>query len=344
MGDLTIVAMAREKLEDTFTALRKKLGGAGRNSRGVTRERIEAVLRALDKYTPDGADAVYALLDDTLPSFFGSLSETHHFSDGATTAQIACHVGILQRGKGKLDREGRDYWIKPLREVGAIEPITLPKGETEFVSGHITAKSPASAYRLAGDFVDVLATNAKELDARLRSWSTEDAIRARHAMQAKAAADAKVLHSNEHEALIAAILDYYVPAFLPAYECIYIDSDDGDRVGTDEKERLKAAGIELGLEDAYPDVVLLDAKARALWCVESVTSDGEVDQHKVDNVLALCKRSELKLAGLTTAYRTWRDAYRRQSKHKNLAPGTYLWIQESGGTQLKVLPPVDPTK
>lgn len=336
--------MPREKLEDTFTALRKQLGGAKANSLGVTKARIEEVLKSLDRYTPDAADAVYALLDDTLPSFFGSLSQTHHFSDGATTAQLGCHVGILQRGKGKLDREGRDYWIKPLREVGAIEPITLPKGATEFVSGHITAKSPASAYRLTPDFVQVLTAKARELGAKLKAWASEDAIRDRLTMQAKAAADSKALHSNEHEALIEAILDYYVPAFLPAYECIYVDSDDGDRVGPEESKLLKAAGIALNLDDAYPDVIMFDAKARAIWCVESVTSDGEVDQHKVDNLLKLCERSKLKLAGLTTAYRTWRDAYRRQSKHKNLAPGTYLWIQESGGTQLKVLPPEPPRK
>jgi hypothetical protein len=90
----------------------------------------------------------------------------------------------------------------------------------------------------------------------------------------------------------------------------------------------------------YPDVLLFDAGARALWCVEAVTSDGEADQHKVDNLRRLCDRSGVTFAGVTTAYRTWRDASRRQSKQKNLAPETCLWIQETGGIQFRVLPPV----
>lgn len=32
------------------------------------------------------------------------------------------YIGILQRGGyTKLDREGRDYWLKPLWEIGALE-------------------------------------------------------------------------------------------------------------------------------------------------------------------------------------------------------------------------------
>src|SRR5689334_16554668 len=90
---------------------------------GVTKARIAEVLRALDLENIDRVDAVRALLDDTRPSWFTTAPIGTRFSDGATVAHIACHVGILQRGKDKLDREGRDYWIKPLRDIGAVEAI-----------------------------------------------------------------------------------------------------------------------------------------------------------------------------------------------------------------------------
>jgi len=33
---------------------------------------------------------------------------------------------------------------------------------------------------------------------------------------------------------------------------------------------------------------------------------------------------------------TWRDAATRQGKHKNIAPGTYIWIREDGAKQFNV--------
>src|SRR5438067_1601007 len=82
---------------------------------GVTKERIAEVLQALDRASRDQIDAVFALLDDLNPNwFFEAAQKGLKFCDGASTAHIACHVGVLQRKGGKLDREGRDYWLKPL--------------------------------------------------------------------------------------------------------------------------------------------------------------------------------------------------------------------------------------
>ena len=91
---------------------------------GVTKARIAEVLRALDRESRDRVDAVFALLDDTNPSFFFEAAQQGlKFCQGASTAHIACHVGVLQRNSTKLDREGRDYWLKPLWEIGALEKL-----------------------------------------------------------------------------------------------------------------------------------------------------------------------------------------------------------------------------
>ena len=74
----------------------------------------------------------------------------------------------------------------------------------------------------------------------------------------------------------------------------------------------------------------------AIWVVEAVTSDGEVDSHKVQGLTALAQRCGKKTIGFTTAYTTWREAATRQGKHKNIAPGTYIWIREDGAKQFSV--------
>jgi len=95
---------------------------------GVTKQRIRETLQLIDRATEDMVDAVFALLDDTTLSAFSGAPAGSKFCEGATTAQIAEHVGRFQRGGTKLDREGRDYWIKPLRELGAIEPVYFVVG------------------------------------------------------------------------------------------------------------------------------------------------------------------------------------------------------------------------
>lgn len=333
--------MAREKLEEHFWALRRARRTEFVEHSGVTKDRIRRVLGFIGKAeNADIVDAVFALLDDKLPNQFPRLKK-HLFCHGATTAHIACHIGILQRGKGKLDREGRDYWIKPLRDLGAIEPITLPKGADDFVPGHITAKSPTSAYRLAKDFVNLLRAGERDLEARVRAWAAEDNVRARLEHQQRLAEEAREAFTNEHAELIDAVIKHYAPLFLPGFECVYVDSDDGDRVTNEEKAKLAEIGIVLSLKDPFPDLMFFDRKTRRLWCVEAVTSDGEVDEHKVKGVRLLCERSGCELAGLTTAYATRKDWLRRQEQHQNLAMNSFVWTANDPRVQYKVLPPPD---
>ena len=120
----------------------------------------------------------------------------------------------------------------------------------------------------------------------------------------------------------------YAPKFLTGYEVLYVDDADGDRVSESEREKLWGAGIEITLDDAMPDVLLWNRETDALWVIEAVTSDGEVDHHKVDQIHAFAERNGKKTGGFTTAYPTWKVAAQRQGKHKNIAPGTYIWIRE----------------
>jgi hypothetical protein len=326
-------------LEDFVRKLREDAISQKRNPipdsfKGVTKARIRYVLGKIDRVTNDLVEAVFALLDDQQPSWFHAAAAGTKFCDGASTAHIACHVGILQRGDRKLDREGRDYWIKPLREVGAIEAITLMPGPGTFVAGHVVAKSSNSAYRLAPSFVEILMSTETDLDRAMNAWIAEKAVRRRLEFQASLAEQARRGADTKHSNLISDACGSYVRRFLPGYEVLYVDDGDGDRIPDGASARIQAAGLELKLEDAMPDVLLWDSFHDTFWVIEAVTSDGEVELHKVDQIRKLVNRTKSEShVGFTTVYRTWYEAAQRQGKHKNLPPGTYLWILEDASKQ-----------
>lgn len=299
---------------------------------GVTKDRVTAVLREIDRYSNDQRDAVYALLDNVNDSFYRlqykNFPSGIKFCEGATVAHVGCHFGILQRGEGKSDREGRDYWLKPLWEIGAIEKVFFDANTNQFIAGHPVAKSPYTAYRLAEDFKMILRAPATKWRAMLAEWIKEDKVRQRLELQAKLAKVSRLQVDTKHSDLIRATCENYVPHFLPGYEVLYIDEADGDRVREPDRDNFYRAGIDIGLADSMPDVLLWNPKTDHLWVIEAVTSDGEVDYHKVSNLTALAKRCDKAGIGFTTTYQSWSAAARRQGKYKNIAPGTYIWIQE----------------
>ncbi len=251
----------RERLKSGKSAVPKSF-------QGVPKTRVKQVLDKLalgDK--PDIVDAVFSLLDNETQSWFPSARKGAKFSDGATTAHIGCHVGILQRGGGKLDREGRDYWIKPMRELGAVEAITLI--DSVFVAGHPIAKSGNSAYRLNSDFKAVLQASEQQLDKTLKAWAGQDAVRKRREYQAKVEGEARKQVDSGHSQLISDSVEHYAKRFLPEYEVLYIDDGDGDRITDEDKKKLASARITLQLGDVMPDVLFLNKKTD---CRESVSA------------------------------------------------------------------------
>jgi hypothetical protein len=327
------------KIEDGIRAMRKALikrdGKAVPESfQGVTKQRIEAVLGSIDLRSPDMVDAVFALLDDR-QTWFTTAPAGTRFCEGATTAHIGCHVGILQRGQGKLDREGRDYWLKPLRGVGAIETVTLT--DSGFVAGHIVAKSSNSAYRLDASFIALLRSDAKDLERAIATWIDGDARRQRLERQAQAAEAARQAADNGHSDLIRAVCTLYARHFLPGYELLFVDDGDGDRLDAAKQTRLASASLRYDALGAMPDALFWKPGTNEFAVIEAVTSDGEVDQHKVDSVTAmLCRSHKNPIIHFVTAYRTWKEAAARQGKHKNLAPGSWLWIMEDGSRRFHV--------
>lgn len=321
----------RNALHDRVLALRAARLAIGGKAvpdqfQGVDKARIRQVLQGLDfEQNADLVDAVFALLDNETPSWFAKAPAGATISDGASTAHVACHIGILQSDGSKLDREGRDQWIKPLRELGGIEAVLLYEGA--FIPGHAIAKSGNSSYRLSEDFKAILQAPSDQWPLRLKAWSGADATRERRAFQAEMAAAARALVDTGHSDLIKSAIDHYAPRFLPGFQVIYVDDGDGDRINDAQRATLAAAGVAFELGDAMPDVLLWNPGTDRLWVIEAVTSDGEVDLHKVTQLRRLAARCSKAGIDFTTTYRTWREAAGRQQRHQNIAVGTYVWIQ-----------------
>ncbi len=301
---------------------------------GINKERIAAVLTELSVATPDSVDAVYALLDNEHDNWFSTAPTGSKFCDGASIAHLGYHIGFLQRGtRTKLDREGRDYWIKPLSALGAILLTQLHSKHGGFLPGHPISKSPNSAYRLADDFKTILQEPEERWKDSLRKWSQKEHARERAALQAKLEKESLARVDTKHRDLIEASVKHYAPLFLKEYRVLYTDLEDGDRVSDEEAVKLAEAGITLTNRDAMPDVLLWNSKSNSLWVIEAVTSDGEVDSHKVAQINELANRSGIANIGFTTTYRNWKEAAARQSKYKNIAPETYIWILEDPSKQ-----------
>ncbi|PIE13510.1 MAG: hypothetical protein CSA68_11680 [Rhodobacterales bacterium] len=322
-------------LHDKVAQLRAERGPMPDALQGVTKDRIRAVLQYLDLGSnADLVDCTFAMLDDQTASWFAKAPKGATIADGASTAHLACHIGILQRDSGKLDREGRDYWIKPLRELGGFEAITLEKGE--FIPGHVKAKSPNSCYRLDEALKAVLKAPDVAWRDMLAEWARDDVSRERRAFQAEMAEAARKLVDSGHAHLIKASVENYAPRFLPGYQLLYVDDADGDRISDAERAKMAEAGVALTLEDAMPDALLWNPETDHLWVIEAVTSDGEVDAHKVAQINRLAERCGKAGVGFTTTYRTWKEAAARQGKHQNIAYDTFIWIQGDPAKQFKV--------
>lgn len=306
---------------------------------GVGKDRIRAVLRKVGRENDNIVDAVFALLD-TRSSFFSEKKAAgFRFCDGAATAHIACHIGIIQREKGKLDREGRDYWLKPMWEIGAFEKVYFDSNTGTFLQGHPKAKSGNSAYRLEAEFAKILRAPEDKWEAMLAEWMSASQTRKRQALQAEMEKASAAAIDNKHLDLIRACCEHYQPNFLPGYEVLYIDASDGARVTPEQKAKLREAGVDLTLHDSMPDVLLWNRKTDWLWVIEAVCSDGEVDLHKMENIQRLAERAGKAGVGFTTAYPDWKTAARRQATVKNLAMDSFLWIREYGAKQFRVLAP-----
>lgn len=325
----------KEKVDDYFLNITK--GGYRPKPiyQNISIQNIEHFLKGIDRYSDDMRDVIYCLLNNELPNLYSKISSKETISSGASVAHIASYIGILLRGKNKLDREGRDYWLKPLVEIGVVEPITLTQNGV-FTFGHIKAKSPNSAYRLNQDFIVLLQNSTNEkFDILIKEWFSS--IKERKRLIVSYESSQLKSTDKTHKGLIEDSITIYAKNYLPGYLCVFKDADDGNRISDEEKSMLSKYKIVFGsLDDVWPDAILYNPDEESLWFIEAVTSDGEVDAHKLKGFKRICVNSNKKFGGCTTTYYDWKRLSERQKSNNNLAPDSFIWIKECPEKQLLV--------
>lgn len=311
-------------------------------------ERIRELLDRFDMYTDARASVMLDLTDVDTPSDFGTLARRGGFrlADAMRTEQLMKRLSTrLGRPGGKVDREQRDYAIAPLRELGIAEKTYVlpvkewPKtGDELVIVGKHFSKSGNNSYRVTDEVRALLQAPNDEWASRLDAFVGADPRRRVRLLQ-KQAIDAlgTSAGTDRHKALIRASVDALRTSRCQDFELVFIDDEDDQRVREEWRPRLEELNLMLDEEEGrYPDAILARESSRDVWFVDAVTSDGEIDEvRRMDLVEWLAERGWT-AAGFTTSYETWTDAGKRQSKHKNLAIETTLWIAEDGGKLLAI--------
>jgi hypothetical protein len=279
------------------------------------------------------AAVVLALCDREEENRYGSLAqEGLPFSAAAMTRHIFDYIQPMLGMARSPDREQRDYWIYPLTEVGLVQRVyvapqrELKEGAPLIREGHGVGNSNNNAYRLDPEFAALLDVSDDEWPAALRAFVLGDEQRRLRAVQAWSA-DVP----SSHNGLIRAAVDALLWTRLEEFELLLVDEGGEARTASEWAPKMADFGLELRREDRWPDAILGHPVTRELWVVDAITNDGEVDVERRDAIGAWAERQGCHIGGFVSAYLDWKYAAARQSRMKNIAVGTYMWVAEDGG-------------
>lgn len=217
----------------------------------------------------------------------------------------------------------RDDSVAPLCNIAVLE--------------HNGAKSQSekSSYRLTKEFAILLRAYGTE------SWqeevdfylSTHQTYEEKYSQIRQIDKGMSVIYNGEefqlkrsaHNKLQAAILEEFVPNFVPGARLLYI----GD---TKKRELIKDGGLleQLNVKvldhAMLPDLILYAEERRWLLFVEAYTSTGELTVERVEKIKEYCKEcpSDIEII-FVTAFQTMKKC---QQKFLSIAWDTEIWVAE----------------
>src|SRR5262245_18864445 len=84
------------------------------------RDRVRAVLEQTGRHTPEREEAIMALLDDETPNPLSRMAELgFRWSAGSPNQRLLRRIEE-ELDRGRIDREGRDSVLAPLRELNIL--------------------------------------------------------------------------------------------------------------------------------------------------------------------------------------------------------------------------------
>ena len=106
------------------------------------------------------------------------------------------------------------------------------------------------------------------------------------------------LSAGKHSDLIRAIIEEFVPRFVPGGELVYI-GDTGTKWGYFDEQLLNTLGVKVGNHGKMPDAVIFYREKNWLILVEAVASSGPVDGIRHAELSELFKTSSAGLVYVT---------------------------------------------
>lgn len=106
------------------------------------------------------------------------------------------------------------------------------------------------------------------------------------------------LSPGKHSSLIRAIIEEFVPRFIPGGELVYV-GDTGTKWGYFDEHLLKTLGIKAGSHGKMPDVIIYWRKKNWLVLIEAVASSGPMDSIRHAELAELFKTSTAGLVYVT---------------------------------------------
>jgi hypothetical protein len=317
--------------------------------------RAKRLLWELDLYDDLRAAVLVGLTDDGEPNRFAALRNRGlPLSYAAGTRQLFEYAGPMLGAENRIDRERRDYVFPQLREVGILRIATVLPAKEAAASGellkldvHDPPKTPNSAYLLTDEartLFDAADVDFPQLLADFVVGAPQRRVRYQQHLATQAI---QVASSNKHAVLMRAAAQTLVnsEAGAKGFEVVCIDDSDGQRLSPQYAKELARLNLTPDLGSRWPDVILANENSRQVWFVDAVTTDGEVDTVRKEELEKWSADRGWTVAGYTTAYERWSDAARRQGATKNLAVGSTMWIAEDGGKlfEVRALPADEPT-
>lgn len=232
-----------------------------------------------------------------------------------------------------------------LRQRGSVRRMVtytvfgqeLPVGLLVVYGFHRT-KSGNNAYVLSDSAMELLEVDESEWDERLADFVGSDPNRRLRRLQQRASAKVQAATgaAGKHAALIEAAVDALLQSRCKDFDLVFVDDADGNRIGEKWQVKLEAFDLMPDLSSRWPDAILV--KGQEVWFVDAVTTDGEIDEVRKQDLERWVAQKGFTVAGHTTAYENWKRAGARQSTMKNLAVGSTFWIAEDGGKLFVVEP------
>lgn len=185
-------------------------------------------------------------------------------------------------------------------------------------------------YVLADDFLAILDCMDDPKRKKLISkWLAGHPERMRDALELEAAHQQKArlpegveitLSPGMHNALVKVILEVFLPRFVEGPRTLYVGDTREKMLYVNEPLRVKL-GIELGVHEKLPDLLLYSEKQGRLFAVEAVTSVGPITDLRRREIAELLGAA-VKVV-YVTAFPT-RQAFKKFADQ--LAWGTVVWI------------------